>query len=94
MTVDRWLPDAVFQAIRHHHDRAALAPVESDLLTASRRLIAVSQAAEYLLQRLRGESRAQKWQKLGEACLPLLGIDEERLRQMHDAATAITETVV
>ncbi len=93
MAVDWWLPDEVSEAIRHHHDPAALTPVESDLPTLSRRLIAVSQTAEYLLQQLRGESRTQEWQKLGEACLLLLGIDQEDLRGMHAEATAIIEAV-
>jgi len=93
MAVDWWLPDDICQAIRHHHDRAALAPVESELSPACRRLIAVSQTAEHLLQELRGASRTQEWAKLGEACLPLLGINEEDLRQMHAGATAIIDAV-
>ncbi|MCM8613665.1 HDOD domain-containing protein [Accumulibacter sp.] len=92
MAVDWWLPEEICQAIRHHHDRAALASFPPDLPTLSRRLIAVSQTAEHLLQQLSGASRTQEWAKLGEVCLPLLGIDEEDLRQMHPGATAIIQT--
>ena len=91
MAVDWWLPDEVCQAIRHHHEQAAL--LQSELPVVSRRLIAVSQTAEYLLQQLRGESRTREWEKLGKACLPLLGIDEDALRQRHAGAKAILQAV-
>jgi HD-like signal output (HDOD) protein len=92
MAVDWWLPDELCQAIRHHHERAALASLQPDLPPPSRRLIAVSQTAEHLLQQLSGASRTQEWAKLGEVCLPLLGIDEKDLRQLHSGATAIIQT--
>ena len=89
MAVDWWLPDDICQAIRRHHDRAALAPGESELPALSRRLIAVSQTAEHLLQELTGASGTQEWAKLGEVCRPLLGIDADALRELHAGATAI-----
>ena len=91
MAVDWWLPDEMCQAIRHHHERSALAPAASELPRVSRLLIAVSQTAEHLLQELRGASRTQEWVKLGDACLPLLGLDEDGLRSLHAGATAIID---
>jgi HD-like signal output (HDOD) protein len=67
-----WLPDVICQAIRHRHDPTSMVEAGSTLPTASRGLIAVGQAAEYLLQTLTGECQTQEWPKLGAACLRTL----------------------
>ena len=74
-----WLPDIICKAIRSHHDAAAIVRPDASLPEASRRLIAVGQTAEYLLQQQTGASQTQEWSKLGPACLHALHITEDDL---------------
>ncbi len=74
-----WLPDETCLAIRHHHDAITLASGTSGLSPASARLTAVSQFAEYLVERVAGRSRSREWDKLGVLSLQLLGLDEARI---------------
>ncbi|MBI4984441.1 MAG: HDOD domain-containing protein [Rhodocyclales bacterium] len=87
---EEWLlPEEIYHAIRHHHDAAVLAG--SGAATApesSRRLIAVSQAAEYLIQRHTGRNQTNEWHKLGETCLSLLGLGQEDLDRLCDGCHA------
>lgn len=84
-----WLPEEICRAIRNHHDLDAFTSASSDLPMLSRRLIATSQLAEHLIQHQLGLSQTQEWAKLGEACLQLLEMDEERLAVMYSEAAAI-----
>lgn len=86
-----WLPDEIIQAIRHHHDQSAIDLAESDLPLAGRRMIALSQTAEHMLQSLTGASRTEEWPKLGASCLRLLALDEETLGALFVDAAAIIE---
>jgi HD-like signal output (HDOD) protein len=74
-----WLPDETCLAIRHHHDAIALGSGTSGLSPTSARLMAVSQFAEYLVERVAGRSRSREWAKLGPLSLQLLGLDEARI---------------
>jgi len=77
---EEWLlPEEIHHAIRHHHETAP---------EASRRLIAVSQAAEYLIQRHTGRNQTNEWHKLGETCLSLLGLGQEDLDRLCDGCHA------
>jgi len=74
-----WLPEEISLAIRHHHDRNVLATTSSPPPLLSRKLIAVTQLAEHLVQQQLGLSLTQEWDKLGASCLNLLDIDESQL---------------
>lgn len=71
-----WLPEEICLAIRNHHDVLALESVDSRLPVLSRRLIAIAQLAEYIVQQQLGLSLTQEWTKLGAACLRILDVDE------------------
>ncbi len=83
------LPSDLYQAIRYHHELAMLNIEETRLPLLSRRLIAVSQFSEHILQRQLGRSFTQEWPKLGEACLQLLNIGEYDLEQIYADAFPI-----
>lgn len=75
---DWLLPEDIHLAIRHHHDRDALAAM-AGLPDMPRQLIALCQIAEYLIQQTTGMSRTHEWAKLGEDCLRALDIAPEQL---------------
>ena len=74
-----WLPEPVSQAIRHHHDADMLARFDTGLALPARRLVALAQSAEWLVQTATGGSRTREWDKLGPACQRLLDLDEPTL---------------
>lgn len=77
---DWLLPEEIFEAIRHHHDRAAIEGASAaPLPEATRQLMALCQVAEYLIQHTTGMSQTHEWAKLGEACLGVLVIAPEEL---------------
>ena len=86
-----WLPEELCLAIRNHHDLTALQAVESQLPMASRRLVAAAQLAEHLLQKLLGLSLTREWEKLGNACLRLLDLDEQDLEELYPEARSVAE---
>ncbi len=88
-----WLPEETCLAVRHHHELLALELHESSLPIASRRLIALSQTAEHILQRATGASHTCEWQKLGPSCLSLLEITEEELPAIYDQGAEVLKTV-
>lgn len=81
---DWLLPIETCQAIRHHHDPAAL-DGGLDIPQRSRNLIAVAQLAEYLIQQKTAQSQTSEWQKLGAGCLACLGLNEEDLPALAEA---------
>lgn len=87
-----WLPEELCLAIRNHHDLSNLESAESKLPILSRRLIAVAQLAEHLLQHLVGLSMTQEWPKLGTACLRLLNLEEDDLEALYNEARPVAET--
>jgi HD-like signal output (HDOD) protein len=84
-----WLPEEICLAIRNHHDLMALESVSFNLPMQSRRLIAIAQLAEYIVQQQLGLSLTLEWSKLGAACLQLLDIDEEQLEALQTEAVPI-----
>lgn len=84
-----WLPEEVCLAIRNHHDLAALASPGSNLPVLSRRLIAISQLAEHIVQQQPGLSLTHEWTKLGAACLKILDMDETQLEPLYLGAASI-----
>lgn len=89
-----WLPEETCLAIRSHHDGAALAAGDSGLSPASRRLIALSQLSEYLVQRVTGLSQTREWDKLGAACQDRLGLDNTGVEFLVREAPAVVAEVV
>ncbi len=84
-----WLPEETCLAIRNHHDLAALESVGSALPMPSRRLIAVAQLSEHIVQQQLDMSFTQEWPKLGIACLRILDINEANLKSLYVAAAPI-----
>lgn len=83
---DWLLPAETCQAIRHHHDVEALQG-DLGLTDRSRRLIAIAQLAEYLIQTHTGQSHTSEWGKLGEACLACLGLTDDDLPDLREYCT-------
>jgi HD-like signal output (HDOD) protein len=92
MAQDWRLPEEMCAAIRHHHDAIALGAGEPGMPAPAARLAALAQLTEYLVQRIGGRSATREWEKLGNTCLNLLGINgldiEVLVRDGEAVATA------
>ena len=55
----------------------------------SRKMIAMAQLAEHLVQKQLGLSLTEEWPKLGNACLRLLNLDEEKLQSLYLEAESV-----
>jgi hypothetical protein len=55
----------------------------------SRKLIAIAQLAEHLVQKQLGISLTEEWPKLGNACLRLLNLEEKQLHSLYVEAESI-----
>ena len=88
-----WLPEEICLAIRHHHKLNTLDGQTIQLSLTSRRLIAIAQTAEYLVQQITGGSRTEEWKKMGSSCLHLLGMDEELLASLFPEAESLLATI-
>jgi hypothetical protein len=84
------LPEEICLSIRQHHDFLLLRSGAESLPAASRRLIALTQVAEHIHQQQSKRSANNEWQKLGEASLELLEIDELQLKELLDEVTALS----
>lgn len=84
-----WLPEATCLAIRHQHDYVLMRTGLQSLPEASRRLIALAQVAEWLLQNITGKNMTHEWQKMGAACLAQLGLSEDDLPGLLEEAAAV-----
>jgi len=86
-----WLPEETCLAIRHHHDAAVIGTPSFTPPLTSRYRIAISQLAEYLVQRHSGLSQTHEWPKLGAACLHLLDIAEPEVERVLTDAIRVIE---
>ncbi len=88
MLAKEWqLPLEYQAAIELHHDVTAIREQNSPAVPElARHFMAIAQLAEYLFQRLTGLNRTCEWGKLGEACLGVLGLDEEGMNQLLQMA--------
>lgn len=94
MAQNWWLPEETSAAIRHHHDAIALGAGEPGMAAASARMVALSQLAEYLVQRVSGLSVTHEWDKLGGVCQRLLGLDGTGIESLvREARGVVTDTV-
>lgn len=84
---DWLLSEDTCQAIRHHHDRAA---VDGSLALPerTRQLIAVAQLAEYLIQVQKARSQTSEWAKLGADCLSCLSLTPDDLSELGEVCAA------
>lgn len=94
MAQNWWLPDVLCEAIRCHHDKSYLEGPDTVLNRASRQLIAVSQLAEYLLQKTTGAAQTCEWQKLGSACMNVLDLSASDLTTLQAEAGAQVGSIV
>jgi HD-like signal output (HDOD) protein len=83
-----WLPEEICLGIRSHHDLTAIESInlqsaDLELPMMSRRMIAICQLAEHIVQRQLGLSFTQEWPKLGLACLQVLEITDEQLETLY-----------
>lgn len=79
-----YLPEEHCEAIRSHHDAAALGDNDAGLSATSRRFVAIAQLAEHLQGQ--GLARDHEWDKLGAACLHALDLDGGRLTALRSGA--------
>lgn len=86
-----WLTEETSLSIRHHHDLKILGTPTIPPSLNSRYQIAVAQFAEHLLQQHTRLSYTQEWTKLGPACLRLLNLSEEDVKNLVVEATPIIE---
>jgi HD-like signal output (HDOD) protein len=86
-----WLPEETSVSIRYHHDVNALTAATIPPSQTSRYLIAVAQLAEFLLQQNTGLCKTQEWSKLGPACLRLLNISEDDVKNILVDAMPVIE---
>jgi HD-like signal output (HDOD) protein len=94
MVQNWWLPDEFSTAIRHHHDPLALRSGCSGISATSARLVALAQLAEYLVQRITRQSATREWDKLGGACMELLGLDGNGVELLAREAPAVVADVI
>lgn len=94
MTQNWWLPAALSDAIRYHHDLSYLTGADTEQHSTSRQLIAVSQLAEHLLQQTTGASQTCEWQKLGAACTDILDLSPRDLTTLNAEAGAQIKQMV
>ncbi len=78
---DWLLPSEICQAIKHHHQRELFDP-ETPIGIRPRRLVALAQLAEHLIQLHTGQAQTCEWEKLGEGCLQTLDLVETDLKRL------------
>lgn len=91
LALDWWLPDEISRAIRFHHQTST--GFEPGLPPVTRYLIATSQLAEHLVQKITGRCHTAEWPKLAPICLQLLEMTEEDLAAIYPDAAEILATV-
>lgn len=89
---EEWgLPAEVALAIRHHHDRAAIAGA-GGLPQPARELVCLGHLADHLIESRRGSIASHEWDKLGTAILGALALDagglDDLRREAAEVATA------
>jgi HD-like signal output (HDOD) protein len=87
------LPEEICLGIRSHHDLLAMEQAESGVNLASQYLIATSQTAEHILHCITGLSSTSEWQKIGLACLRILGLSEDELPALCETGAEILDDV-
>lgn len=84
-----WLSDETSLSIRNHHSVELLRTPTIPPSLNSRYMIAVAQMAEHLLQQNSGLSFTQEWLKLSTACLQLLNLTEEDVKDILTEAIPV-----
>ncbi|MDH4283814.1 MAG: HDOD domain-containing protein [Gallionellaceae bacterium] len=86
-----WLNDETTLSILHHHNLGVLDPATSPLSIGNRYRIAIAQLAEHLLQRQTTLCNTREWNKLGSACLNVLGLKEEELNEISEYSMTVID---
>lgn len=86
-----WLSDETTLSIRHNHNVETLNTHAIPPSMNSRLMIAIAQLAEHLLQQHSGLSITQEWIKLGPACLHLLKLNEEDVKELLSDAIPVID---
>lgn len=94
MAQNWWLPGETSDAIRCHHDAVILAAGPLGIAPASVRMAALAQLAEFLVQRIGGQSATHEWEKLGCTCRQLLQLDGDGAEALlPDAESVVLEAI-
>lgn len=95
LMVQNWcLPAEFSTAIRHHHNPLVLQSGNLGMPIASARMVALAQLAEYLVQRITRQSATREWDKLGGACMEILGLDGNGVELLvRDAPPVVTDSL-
>lgn len=83
---DWCLPPDIADAIRYHHAADVLGGGDLSVALATRKLMAVCQLAEHLIDQTVGLSMNQEWTKLGATCLSLLELADDDLAELLEEA--------
>lgn len=90
---DWLLPMELCLAMRHHHDRELIeGSGDIQIPIQSRQLIALAEVAEHLIQKSTGMSQTHEWEKLGDACLRQLELDEDELAGFEARAGEVIDS--
>ncbi len=94
MAQNWWLPEETSEAIRCHHDAVILASGPLVIAPASARMVALAQLAEFLVQRIDGQSTTREWDKLGCTCRQLLALDAEGAEALLPEAEPVVRDTI
>lgn len=88
------LTDELSDAIRHHHDVVTLTSMPQGISPAAARMVALAQLAEHLVQRTTGMSMTREWEKLGNVCQTILGVDANTVAALAEEAPEVVADIL
>lgn len=91
LAMEWMLPAELCVGIRHHHDRTVIEGNTNGVSLASRHIIAIGHLAEHCNYAHTNLNFSREWDKLGPACLSVLGIDSASFEQLRDASAVALE---
>lgn len=85
--VQSWdMPAEFVLGIKNHHDPDFYMPGRDPSHAASQKYVAIAQLAEWLHQKVTYNNHTMEWEKLGDKCLAILGIEAHVAEGMLDDA--------
>lgn len=87
-----WLSEDTCMSIRHHHDYVTFRSGAGALTPTARRLVALTQLAEYLVQQTTQMCQSAEWQKMGTSCLQILRLSQQDLADLCEAALQLEQS--
>lgn len=85
------LPEEMFEAIRCHHEHAALAANHDFLPAASRDFIALALLAEKSIQIITGFNQTTEWQKGGQWVMDYFGLSEQDFNSIIEGIRVLND---